>query len=72
MQYPNIAKAYRSWGCIGRLFAVDYRCDVWGLLVRFRRVEHVDGEPTGDGKVIVYYDKRGKVVAVEITNITTL
>jgi uncharacterized protein YuzE len=29
-------------------------------------------EPTGDGRVIVYYDKRGKVVAVEITDITTL
>jgi uncharacterized protein YuzE len=39
-----------------------------GLFVRFRRMEHVDGEPTGDGRVIVYYDKRGKVVAVEITD----
>jgi uncharacterized protein YuzE len=39
---------------------------------RFRHVEHVDGEPTGDGSVVVYYGKRGKVVAVEITNITTL
>jgi uncharacterized protein YuzE len=35
-------------------------------------VEHVDGEPTGDGRVMVYYDKRGNVVAVEITDITTL
>jgi len=35
-------------------------------------VERVEGEPTGDGRVIVYYDKRGKVVAVEITDITTL
>ena len=40
--------------------------------MKFRRVEHVKGEPTGDGRVIVYYDKRGRVVAVEITNITTL
>ena len=31
-----------------------------------------DGESTGDGRVIVYYDKRGKVVAIEIINITTL
>jgi uncharacterized protein YuzE len=42
------------------------------VFVRFRRVEHVEDEPTGDGRVIVYYDKRGKVVAVEITDITTL
>jgi len=31
-------------------------------------VGHVDGEPTGGGRVMVYYDKRGKVVAVEITD----
>jgi hypothetical protein len=24
--------------------------------VRFRRVEYVKGEPTGDGRVIVHYD----------------
>ena len=28
-----------------------------------------ESEPTEDGRVIVYYDKRGKVVAVEITDI---
>ena len=42
------------------------------VFVRFRHVEHVEGEPTGDGRVIVHYDKRGKVVAVEITDIKTL
>ena len=35
-------------------------------------MDHADSEPTKDGRVIVYYDKRGKVVAVEITDITTL
>ena len=40
--------------------------------MRFRRVERADGEPTADERVIVYYDKRGKVIAVEITDITTL
>jgi len=42
------------------------------VFVRFRHVEYADGEPAGDGRVIVYYDKRGKVVAIEITDITTL
>ena len=42
------------------------------VFVRFRHVEHADDEPIGDGRVIVYYDKRGKVVAVEITDIRSL
>jgi len=32
----------------------------------------MDGEPTEDGRVIVDYDRRGRVVAAEITGITTL
>jgi len=55
-----------------KVITVDYGDDVGDLFVRFRHVEHADGEPTGDGRVIVYYDKRGHVVAVEITDITTL
>ena len=42
------------------------------LFIKFRFVEHLEGESTGDGRVIVHYDKRGSVVAVEITDITTL
>ena len=56
----------------GKVVTVDYGDDVGDLFVRFRHVEHADGEPTTDGRVIVYYDKRGNVVAVEITDITTL
>lgn len=55
-----------------RVVTVDYGCDVGDLFVRFRHVEHMEGEPAGDGRVIVYYDKRGHVVAVEITDITSL
>ena len=55
-----------------KVVTVDYGDDVGDLFVKFRHVGHVDGEPTGGGRVIVYYDKRGKVVAVEITDITTL
>jgi hypothetical protein len=42
------------------------------LFIRFRHVERAEGESTGDGRVIVYYDKRWKVVAVEITDITDI
>jgi hypothetical protein len=55
-----------------KVVTVDYGDDVGDLFVRFRHVGHAEGEPTEDGRVIVYYDKRGKVVAVEITDITTL
>ena len=55
-----------------KVVTVDYGSDVGDLFVRFKHVEHSEGEPTEDGRVIVYYDKRGRVVAVEITDITTL
>ncbi len=55
-----------------KVITVDYGCDVGDLFIRFKYVEHSEGEPTGDGRVIVHYDKKGKVAAVETTNITTL
>jgi len=55
-----------------RVVAVGYGDDVGDLFVRFECVEDSEGEPTEDGRVIVYYDRRGSVVAVEITDITTL
>jgi hypothetical protein len=41
-----------------RVVTLDYGDDVGDLFVRFRHVGHADGEPTGDGRVIVYYDER--------------
>ena len=55
-----------------KVVTVDYGDDVGDLFLRFRHVGHADGEPTKDGRVIVYYDKRGNVVAVGITDITAL
>jgi uncharacterized protein YuzE len=55
-----------------KVITVDYGDDVGDLFIRFKHVEYTEGEPTEDGRVIVHYDKRGRVVAVEITNITTL
>jgi len=55
-----------------KVVTVDYGGDVGDLFVRFRRVERMEGEPTGDGRVIVHYDVRGRIAAVEITDITTL
>jgi len=42
------------------------------VFIRFRRVVHLEEEPTEDGRVIVYYDRRGSVVAVEITDMAVL
>ena len=55
-----------------KVVTVDYGDDVGDLFVRFRYVEHTEGEPTEDGRVIVHYDEKGRIAAVEITNITTL
>ena len=55
-----------------KVITVDYGDDVGDLFVRFRHVEHMEGEPTEDGRVIVHYDERGRIAAVEITDITTL
>jgi uncharacterized protein YuzE len=33
---------------------------------------HAEGEATPDGKVIVHYDLKGRIAAVEITEVATL
>jgi len=55
-----------------RVITIDYGEDVGDLFVRFRHAEHTEGEATEDGKVIVHYDKKGKIAAVEITDITAI
>jgi len=55
-----------------KVVTVDYGCDVGDLFMRFRHVERMEGEPTEDGRVIVHCDERGRIAAIEITNITTL
>jgi len=55
-----------------RVITIDFGEDVGDLFVRFTHAEHTEGEATADGKVIVHYDKKGKIAAIEITDITTL
>ena len=55
-----------------RVITIDYGEDVGDLFVRFRHAEHSEGEATEDGKVIVHYDLKGKIVAIEITDMTVL
>ena len=55
-----------------RVITIDYGEDVSDLYIRFRTAEHTEGEATADGKVIIHYDEKGKIAAVEITDITTL
>jgi len=55
-----------------KVVTANYGDDVGDLFIRFKYVEHSEGEPTDDGRVIVHYDKRGNVVAVEITDMTVL
>jgi uncharacterized protein YuzE len=55
-----------------RVITVDYGEDMGDLFVRFRHADSTEGEATPDGKVIVHYDKQGRIAAVEITDITAL
>jgi uncharacterized protein YuzE len=55
-----------------RVITVDFGEDVGDLFVRFRHADSTEGETTEDGKVIVHCDKKGRIAAVEITDITTL
>jgi uncharacterized protein YuzE len=53
-----------------RVVTIDYGEDVGDLFVRFKYADSTEGEATADGRVIVHYDKKGKIAAVEITDIT--
>ncbi len=54
------------------MITIDYDEDVDDLYIRFKNAENTEGEPTNDGKAIVHYDKKGKIVAIEITGISEL
>jgi uncharacterized protein YuzE len=45
---------------------------VGDLFVRFKHAEHMEGEATEDGKVIIHYDLKGKIAAVEIVDMAAL
>jgi len=55
-----------------KVITIDYGEDIGDLFVRFKHADHTEGEPTSDGKVIVHYDSKGKIAAIEVTDITTL
>jgi len=55
-----------------RVIAIDYGEDVGDLFVRFKLAEHTEGDATKDGRVVVHYDEKGKVAAIEVTDLTTL
>jgi uncharacterized protein YuzE len=55
-----------------RVITIDYGGDVGDLFVRFRHAEYTEGEATQDGKIVVHYDEKGKIVAVEIADVAAL
>jgi uncharacterized protein YuzE len=54
------------------VITIDYGEDVGDLFIRFKNADATEGETTSDGKTIIHYDKKGKIAAVEITDITTI
>ncbi|MCW4003807.1 MAG: DUF2283 domain-containing protein [Candidatus Bathyarchaeota archaeon] len=55
-----------------RVITLDFDENVGDLYIRFKTTEVTEGEPTEDGKAIIHYDKKGKITAVEITDISAL
>ena len=54
------------------MITIDYDEDAGDLYIRFKNVDTTEGEPTSDGKTIIHYDKKGKIAAIEIMDITIL
>ena len=54
------------------VITIDYDEDVGDLYIRFKNADTTEGEPTSDGKTIIHYGKKGKIAAIEITDITAL
>jgi len=55
-----------------KVITVDYGDDVGDLFIRFKHAKHTESEPTEDGEVILHYDKKENISAIEILDITTI
>jgi uncharacterized protein YuzE len=55
-----------------KVITIDYDEDIGDLFIRFKNADRTEGEPSSDGKTIIHYDKKGKIAAIEITDITPL
>ncbi len=56
-----------------KVVMIDYDEEDGSLYIRFKNVDHTEGEPTTDGRVIVHYEPQSnKIAAIEILNITQL
>jgi len=55
-----------------KVITIDYGEDVGDLYIRFKHIDKTEGEATADGKVIVHYDEKGKIAAVEVLDLSEL
>jgi hypothetical protein len=54
------------------VITIEYDEDVGDHYIRFKNDETTEGEPKTDRKVIIQYDKKSKIAAIEIADITKL
>jgi hypothetical protein len=47
------------------VITIDYDEDQGDLYIRFKNADTNEGELTPDGTTILYYDKKGKITALE-------
>lgn len=55
-----------------KVITVDYGDDVGDLFIRFKHAKTTEGEPTKDGKVILHYNEKREIAAIEILDITSI
>lgn len=55
-----------------KVITVDYGDDVGDLFIRFKHAKHTEGEPTADGKIILHYDEKENIAAIEVLDITII
>jgi len=55
-----------------KVITVDYGDDVGDLFIRFKHAKTTEGEPTKDGQVILHYDEKREIAAIEILSITSI
>ncbi|MHA1582794.1 MAG: DUF2283 domain-containing protein [Candidatus Baldrarchaeia archaeon] len=49
-----------------KVIKIDLDEDRNVLYIEFKRVKFKEGEPTEDGEIIIYYDNKGEITALEI------
>jgi hypothetical protein len=55
-----------------KVVMMDYDEGTGSFFIKFIQEDIAEGEPSSDGLIIFHYDRKGEIVAVEVTDISLL